>query len=92
MRGFVRNDITSVIVEVEDYGPILDQFADPIGADVRDFGIRGMDLAYAMQNEYDAVVFIDAAPRGAAPGTLFVIDAAVVTTVRCRSTRTAWIQ
>jgi hydrogenase maturation protease len=49
----------------------------PHGVDVRDFGIRGMDLAYAMQNEFDAVVFIDAAPRGEAPGTLFVIDAAV---------------
>ncbi|HEY4305397.1 MAG TPA: hydrogenase maturation protease [Gemmatimonadaceae bacterium] len=49
----------------------------PAGVDVRDFGIRGMDLAYAMQNDYDAVIFIDATPQGEAPGTLFVIDAAV---------------
>jgi len=49
----------------------------PAGVDVRDFGIRGMDLAYAIQNDYDAVVFIDAAPRESSPGTLFVIDAAV---------------
>jgi hydrogenase maturation protease len=49
----------------------------PHGVDVRDFGIRGMDLAYAMQGNYDAVLFIDAAPQGDAPGTLFVIDAAV---------------
>jgi hydrogenase maturation protease len=48
----------------------------PPGVDVRDFGIRGMDLAYAMQREYDAVILVDAAPLGAAPGTLSVIDAA----------------
>jgi hydrogenase maturation protease len=49
----------------------------PAGVDVRDFGIRGMDLAYAMQNSYDVVVMIDAAPRGSPPGTLFVIDAEI---------------
>ncbi len=42
---------------------------------VRDFGIRGLDLAYALQ-EYQAVVLVDAAPRGGEPGTLYVIDAA----------------
>ncbi|HEY2378747.1 MAG TPA: hydrogenase maturation protease [Gemmatimonadaceae bacterium] len=45
------------------------------GVEVRDFGIRGMDLAYAMQKDYDAVVFVDAAPRGEPAGTLSVIDA-----------------
>lgn len=45
------------------------------GVDVRDFGIRGMDLAYALQREYDAVIMIDAAPRGEPAGTLSVIDA-----------------
>jgi hydrogenase maturation protease len=44
------------------------------GVDVVDFGIRGMDLAYAMQDGYDAVVFLDATPRGQAPGTLYVIE------------------
>ena len=47
------------------------------GVDVRDFGIRGMDLAYAMQRDYDAVILIDAAQRGVAPGTLSIIDARV---------------
>ena len=42
--------------------------------DVADFGIRGMDLAYALQRDYDAVVFVDTAPRGEAPGTLSVIE------------------
>jgi hydrogenase maturation protease len=45
----------------------------PRGAEVADFGIRGMDLAYAMQG-YDAVVFLDATPRGQPPGTLYVIE------------------
>jgi hydrogenase maturation protease len=47
----------------------------PAGVDVVDYGIRGMDLAYAMADGgYDAVVFLDAAPRGEAPGTLYVIE------------------
>jgi hydrogenase maturation protease len=46
----------------------------PRGVEVADFGIRGMDLAYAMQDDYDAVVFLDATPRGEAPGTLYVIE------------------
>jgi hydrogenase maturation protease len=47
----------------------------PPGVDVVDYGIRGMDLAYAMADGgYDAVVFLDAAPRGKAPGTLYVIE------------------
>jgi hydrogenase maturation protease len=46
----------------------------PRGVDVADFGIRGMDLAYAMLDGYDAVVFLDATPRGERPGTLYVIE------------------
>jgi hydrogenase maturation protease len=46
----------------------------PRGVDVVDFGIRGMDLAYAMQDGYDAVVFLDATPRGERAGTLYVIE------------------
>jgi hydrogenase maturation protease len=45
------------------------------GVEVVDFGIRGMDLAFAMQDGYDAVVLLDATPRGEAPGTLYVIEA-----------------
>lgn len=47
----------------------------PAGVEVRDFGIRGMDLAFAMQDGYDAVVLLDASPRGMSPGTLYVIEA-----------------
>lgn len=49
----------------------------PHGVEVVDFGIRGMDLAYAMQGDYDAVVLLDATPRGEPPGTLYVIEAEV---------------
>ena len=46
----------------------------PEGVEVVDFGIRGLDLAYALQDEYEAVVFVDALPRGEAPGTVYLIE------------------
>ena len=46
----------------------------PPGAEVVDFGIRGMDLAYALLDGYDAAVLLDATPRGEPPGTLYVIE------------------
>jgi hydrogenase maturation protease len=46
----------------------------PPGVEVVDYGIRGMDLAYALQDGWDAVVLLDAVPRGRAPGTLYVIE------------------
>ena len=47
----------------------------PDGVRLVDFGIRGFDLALALLDEnVDAAILIDAAPRGAAPGTLFVIE------------------
>jgi hydrogenase maturation protease len=46
----------------------------PPGVEVADFGIRGMDLAYALQADYDAVVFVDTAPRGEPAGTISVIE------------------
>jgi hydrogenase maturation protease len=45
----------------------------PDGVEVKDFGIRGMDLAFALA-EYDAVVLLDAVPRGQPPGTVSVIE------------------
>jgi len=43
------------------------------GVEVVDFGIRGMDLAFALQREYSAVVLVDAVQRGERPGTLYLI-------------------
>jgi hydrogenase maturation protease len=46
----------------------------PEGVEVADFGIRGMDLAYALQDDYDVVVFVDATPRGGEPGTVYLLE------------------
>jgi hydrogenase maturation protease len=46
----------------------------PDGAEVVDFGIRGMDLVFALGEAYDAAVFVDAVPRGERPGTVFLIE------------------
>lgn len=46
----------------------------PHGVDVVDFGIRGMDLTYALGSGYDAAILIDATPRGQAPGSVYVIE------------------
>ena len=49
----------------------------PEEVEVRDFGIRGMDLAYTLMEPYEAVVFVDAVPRGEEPGTVYLIEADV---------------
>jgi hydrogenase maturation protease len=46
----------------------------PQGVHARDFGIRAFDLAYALLDPWDAVILVDAAPRGDAPGTLYTIE------------------
>jgi hydrogenase maturation protease len=46
----------------------------PDGIRIVDFGIRGFDLAAALSDGWDFALLIDAAPRGAPPGTLYVIE------------------
>ena len=46
----------------------------PASVRVADFGIRGFDLAYAMQDGYETTILVDACPHGEAPGTLYVIE------------------
>lgn len=46
----------------------------PEGVSVKDFGIRGFDLAYALLDPWDAVILVDALPRGEAPGTLYTME------------------
>lgn len=53
----------------------LVQRPQPEGVKVVDFGIRGFDLAYALLDGYRAAIFVDAASRGEAPGTLYTIEA-----------------
>jgi hydrogenase maturation protease len=45
------------------------------GVVVRDYGIRGFDLACDMLDDHDAVVLVDAVRRGEPPGTVVVVDA-----------------
>ncbi|TDW15273.1 hydrogenase maturation protease [Kribbella kalugense] len=47
----------------------------PDDVEVRDFGIRGIHLAYQLLEPYDLVVLIDAVQRGGPPGTVYVIEA-----------------
>jgi hydrogenase maturation protease len=46
----------------------------PEGVRVVDFGIRGIDLAYALTDGCDAAILVDAVQRGGEPGTLYVIE------------------
>jgi hydrogenase maturation protease len=46
----------------------------PSGVQVVDFGIRGLDLVYALLNPHDAAILVDAMPRGGEPGTLYVLE------------------
>jgi hydrogenase maturation protease len=46
----------------------------PEGVQVVDFGIRGIDLAYTLLDDYDTLVLVDAVSRGGPPGTLYLIE------------------
>ena len=46
----------------------------PDGVRVADYGIRGFDLAFALLDEPEATILIDAMPRGQAPGTVYVLE------------------
>ena len=46
----------------------------PESVRVADFGIRGFDLAYSLQDSYETTILVDACPQGEAPGTLYVIE------------------
>lgn len=47
----------------------------PEGVRVADFGIRGLDLTFALLDGYDNVILVDTTPRGGDPGTLYTIEA-----------------
>ena len=70
----------------------------PQGVDVVDFGIRGLDLSYALLDDgYRAAILVDTAKQGDAPGTLYVIELKMQADAdsrvgRTRSTRrTTWM-
>jgi hydrogenase maturation protease len=52
----------------------LSQRTFPEGVRIVDFGIRGLDLAYALMDGPQTTILIDACPRGGDPGTLYVVE------------------
>ncbi|MEJ7669651.1 MAG: hydrogenase maturation protease [Casimicrobiaceae bacterium] len=54
----------------------LSQRALPQGVQVVDFGIRALDLGYALQDGYAAAILVDTVQRGGPPGSLYVIEPA----------------
>ena len=46
----------------------------PAGVKVVDFGIRGFDLVYALQDGYETTILVDAFPHGQKPGTVSLVE------------------
>lgn len=46
----------------------------PENVDLVDFGIRGMDLGYALIDGYAQAILIDTVEQGGAPGSVYVIE------------------
>lgn len=46
----------------------------PGNVTIKDFGIRGFDLAYSLMERWELVILVDALPRGGTPGTLYVLE------------------
>jgi len=46
----------------------------PDAVRIVDFGIRGLDLVYALQDGYETTILIDAYPHGQVPGTVSVVE------------------
>jgi hydrogenase maturation protease len=44
------------------------------GVTIRDFGIRGFDLAFSLIDGADVTILVDATARGGTPGTLYTIE------------------
>lgn len=44
------------------------------GVILKDFGIRGLDLTYALLESYELVILVDACPRGGEPGSVYLIE------------------
>lgn len=52
----------------------LERVELPPAVEVKDFGIRGYDLACAISGGCDAAILVDAMPRGELPGTVFLME------------------
>ena len=69
---FLRDDAFGVEVV-----RLLAERPVPAGVEVRDFGIRGVHLAYDLLDGCDLFVLVDAAQRGETPGTVTVLEVEV---------------
>ena len=69
---FLRDDAFGVEVV-----RLLAERPVPDGVQVKDFGIRGVHLAYDLLDGCDLFVLVDAAPRGEPPGTVSVLEVEV---------------
>lgn len=52
----------------------LSQRSLPSGVKVKDFGVRTLDLAYALLEGVERVIFVDSLVRGRSPGTLCLLS------------------
>ena len=52
----------------------LGAIALPENVRVMDFGIRSIDLCFALLDGYDLTILVDTTARGGAPGTLYTIE------------------
>ena len=70
--------IGNIFLSDDGFGPeVLTHFRGrpvPDGVEVSDYGIRGVHLAYRLLDGVDTLVFVDAAPHGAAPGTVSLLE------------------
>jgi hydrogenase maturation protease len=70
--------IGNVFLGDDGFGPAVVQHiaqrGKPEEIDVMDFGIRGMDLAYALGRSYDGAILVDAVAQWGPPGSLYIIE------------------
>jgi hydrogenase maturation protease len=66
---FLGDDAFGVVVVRQ-----LSERQQPTGVRIVDFGIRGLDLTYALLERYEAVIIVDAVSRGGPAGTLYVLE------------------
>jgi hydrogenase maturation protease len=69
--------VGNILFGDDGFGPAVARAlaSEPLaGTKVEDFGIRGLHLAYELLAGYERAILVDAVARGAAPGTLYVIE------------------
>src|ERR1700749_1788282 len=72
--------IGNIFLGDDGFGPeglrhVCDRLAGSEGVRVTDYGIGGMHLAYALLEEWDALVLVDAIPTRGSAGTVHVFEA-----------------